>query len=77
MLRRIRCLLALVALIAAQAFGAMPVEFGEIGGATFAIARPQRWSGGVLLLAHGLRSEDRPLVADLTPEHLAYTTLLG
>ncbi len=30
----------------------------------------------MLLLAHGLRSIDRPLIADLFPEHLAYQTLL-
>ncbi|HEY1111428.1 MAG TPA: alpha/beta hydrolase [Opitutaceae bacterium] len=52
------------------------IETGEIAGAKFALARPARWNGGVLLLAHGLRAEDRPLVADLSPEHLAYKTLL-
>ena len=52
------------------------VETGEIAGAKYAIARPNSWNRRVLLLAHGLRAEDRPLVADLAPEHLAYKTLL-
>lgn len=67
--------LVLVALVA-PLFAAAPLETGEIEGAKFAIARPARWNGGVLLLAHGLRSVDRPLVADLFPDHLAYKTLL-
>jgi len=54
------------------------LETGEIDGAKFTLARPTaRWNRGVLLLAHGLRSTDRPLVADLFPEHLAYPTLLA
>ncbi|MEO6245385.1 MAG: SAM hydroxide adenosyltransferase, partial [Opitutaceae bacterium] len=52
------------------------LETGEIAGAKFALARPAQWNRRVLLLAHGLRSEDRPLVADLFPDHLAYKTLL-
>ncbi|MES2697483.1 MAG: alpha/beta hydrolase [Verrucomicrobiota bacterium] len=52
------------------------LETGEIAGAKFAIAQPARWNRHVLLLAHGLRAEDRPLVADLFPEHLAYKALL-
>jgi pimeloyl-ACP methyl ester carboxylesterase len=57
---------------------AVPViEAGEINGAQFTLARPAQWNRRVLLIAHGLRSEDRPLVADLFPDHLAYKTLLG
>lgn len=57
--------------------GPFILETGEIDGAKFTLARPTaRWNRGVLLLAHGLRSTDRPLVADLFPEHLAYRTLL-
>ncbi len=52
-----------------------PLE-GEIGGAKFSIAVPAQWNRAVLLLAHGLRSEDRPLIADLAPDHLAYKTLI-
>jgi pimeloyl-ACP methyl ester carboxylesterase len=76
-----RLLLLLVALAAAfppaSAAIAPVIETGEIGGAKFALARPSRWNGGVLLLAHGLRAEDRPLVADLFPDHLAYKTLIA
>lgn len=52
------------------------VETGELEGAKFAIARPIHWNNRVLLVAHGYRAEDRPLVADLFPEHFAYRTLL-
>jgi pimeloyl-ACP methyl ester carboxylesterase len=52
------------------------LETGEINGAKFTLARPPHWNGRILLLAHGLRDADRPLVADLFPEHLAYRTLL-
>lgn len=75
-----RCTLAFlfaVTVLAPIAVCATPrlVE-GEIGGAKFKIAVPAPWNRGVLLLAHGLRSEDRPLVADLAPDHLAYKTLI-
>lgn len=76
MLRRVLlCLLAFLPLARPLA-AEVALERGEIGGAKFALARPERWNRGLLLLAHGLRSEDRPLVADLFPEHLAYRTLL-
>lgn len=52
------------------------VDTGEIEGAKFMIARPLHWNKRLLLLAHGYRAEDRPLVADLFPEQLAYRTLL-
>jgi pimeloyl-ACP methyl ester carboxylesterase len=74
MLRR----LVILILTAASALAAAPViETGEIAGAKFTIARPAEWNRRVLLHAHGLRSADRPLVADLFPEHLAYRTLLA
>ncbi|MBL9198984.1 MAG: SAM-dependent chlorinase/fluorinase [Opitutaceae bacterium] len=70
--------LALCALFAPTLFAAAPaIETGEIAGAKFTLARPAQWNRRVLLLAHGLRSPDRPLVADLFPEHLAYRTLLN
>ena len=60
-----------------SASAAVPtVETGEINGAKFALARPAQWNRRVLLIAHGLRSEDRPLVADLFPDQLANRTLL-
>ena len=55
---------------------AFTLERGEIEGALFTLARPMFWNNRVLLLAHGYRAEDRPLVADLSPEQLAYRTLL-
>lgn len=55
---------------------AVSIETGEIDGAKFALALPERWNRGLVLLAHGFRSEDRPLVADLFPDQLAYKTLL-
>ena len=55
-----------------------PLDHGELeAGAKFAIARPLHWNGAVLLLAHGVRAETDPLVADLNPGHLAYRTLLS
>lgn len=72
---RLLALLALLTLLAPLC-PAVTVETGEIQGAKFTLARPERWNRGVLLLAHGLRGEDRPLVADLFPEHLAYRSLL-
>lgn len=64
------------ATIVAARPAAPTVEQGEIDGAKFTIARPVRWNHRLLLLAHGLRAESSPLVADLFPEHLAYKTLL-
>lgn len=80
MLRRAARLAAIAVLIfSARALAAAPgfeLETGEIAGAKFAVARPAQWNRQLLLLAHGYRAEDRPLVADLFPEHLAYHTLL-
>ena len=55
---------------------AVTLETGEIAGAKFTLARPAFWNRRLLLLAHGLRDADRPLIADLFPEHLAYRSLL-
>ena len=63
--------------LSSQLFSAPTFETGEIAGAKFTLARPAHWNQRVLLLAHGLREPDRPLVADLSPEHLAYKTLLN
>jgi len=67
----------LLACFALTAFaGGIRIERGELDGAAFALARPAQWNGRVLLLAHGFRPEDRPLVADLSIEHAAYRRLL-
>lgn len=60
----------------ASLLAAPTIETGEIDGAKFTIARTDKWNGGLVLVAHGLRAEGRPLVADLFPEQLAYKTLL-
>jgi pimeloyl-ACP methyl ester carboxylesterase len=52
------------------------IERGEIDGAQFALAKPSRWNGHLLLQAHGFRPESAPLVADITPERAAYQVLL-
>ncbi len=52
------------------------IESGEIGGALFSLARPARWNRRLLLLAHGLRSESKPLNADLGADRLARKTLI-
>lgn len=52
------------------------LDQGEIAGAKYALARPTHWNRRLLLIAHGLRDEKMPLVADLFPDHLAYKTLL-
>lgn len=69
--------LAVLAIAPVLAAPAPALESGEIAGAKFTLARPAQWNRGLLLLAHGLRSEDRPLVADLFPGQLAYQTLLA
>lgn len=53
------------------------LEQGEIEGAKFSWARPARWNRGILLLAHGLRPQAAPLVADLSPAHASYRALLN
>lgn len=52
------------------------LEQGEIEGAKFTWIRPAQWNHCILLLAHGQRPENAPLVADLFPEHAAYKTLV-
>jgi pimeloyl-ACP methyl ester carboxylesterase len=60
----------------ARSVASFTLETGEIDGAKFTLARPVHWNNRLLLLAHGYRAEDRPLVADLFPDHLAYRTLI-
>jgi hypothetical protein len=89
MSRRVLRFSLLLALLAGPASQAAPVlrqpasapagislATGEIEGAKFTLARPVHWNGCLLLLAHGLREEEAPLVADLNPDHFAYRTLL-
>ena len=69
--------LAFLACPAGRAASAgIKLDTGEIEGARFTIARPAQWNRFLLLVAHGYREENAPLVADLNPAHLAYRTLL-
>lgn len=58
-------ILLAVGAVALQAATGLILERGEIAGAKFIVARPDKWDGRVLLLAHGLRPEDQPLHAEL------------
>jgi pimeloyl-ACP methyl ester carboxylesterase len=79
MLRSCRLILACAALVVAvpsRGAGVL-VETGEIAGARFTVARPAgQWNRQILLLAHGYRPEDRPLLADLEPTRFAHRALL-
>ena len=67
----------LVLVFGAARLPAIELDRGTIAGAHYAIATPDsEWNGHVLLLAHGYRSENAPLVADLQPAHTTYATLL-
>ncbi|HEY1765410.1 MAG TPA: SAM hydroxide adenosyltransferase [Opitutaceae bacterium] len=53
------------------------VEAGEIEGAKYAIALPSgRWNKDVLLLAHGYRPDDAPVIAELNPERASLKAVL-
>ncbi len=55
------------------------LEHGTLEGSFFTIALPDAttsWNRRVLLIAHGYRPTDAPLVADLTLAHAAYRTLV-
>ncbi len=56
---------------------AFTVQTGEIAGAKYTAVVPRDWNRRILLLAHGLRDPESPLVADLDPEALAYRTLVS
>lgn len=54
------------------------IEEGEIDGALFTVARPPKgWNGGLILHAHGYRSEEAPRVANLPVHQKAYADLLS
>jgi pimeloyl-ACP methyl ester carboxylesterase len=55
---------------------ALTVETGEIAGAKYTALIPRTWNRRILLIAHGLRDAETPLVADLNPDALAYRTLV-
>ena len=55
---------------------AFTVETGEIAGAKYTALIPRTWNRRIVLIAHGLRDGETPLVADLNPDALAYRTLV-
>lgn len=74
----LRILPALLILLPTGPVRAVTVEQGEIEGAPFALARPVgAWSGGLLLVAPGLRPLAAPRTPDLNPDQAAYRNLLG
>ncbi len=54
----------------------LTVETGEIAGAKYTALIPRNWNRRIVLIAHGLRDAETPLVADLNPDALAYRTLV-
>jgi pimeloyl-ACP methyl ester carboxylesterase len=45
---------------------------GTIGGAQFAVAEPATWNGTLVLVAHGLRAADAPIVHGFNPDYKGY-----
>jgi pimeloyl-ACP methyl ester carboxylesterase len=74
-----RLLIALGILLGtdAPAQSAYRVQEGTINGAHFAIAEPREWNGHLVLVAHGYRPPDSPLMTSLNPEYTPYRTLLS
>lgn len=52
---------------ALTAAAAERIDRGDLGGAPFAVALPDRWSGFLLLLAPPYRAADRPRTVELDP----------
>jgi len=53
-----------------------PVNIGYLKGAQIAVATPAKWNRRLLLLAHGYRPDNAPLLADLHPERAALKAAL-
>lgn len=49
---------------------------GTIEGAQFAVAKPVNWEGTLVLVAHGLRAADAPIVHGFNPEYKGYRYLI-
>ena len=71
--RLLLCLLTAVWLARA---GNPKLVTGEIHGAKFTIAAPEKWNGRLLLLAHGFRPDAAPLLADLDTDDAQFAALL-
>ncbi|MCW1925471.1 SAM-dependent chlorinase/fluorinase [Luteolibacter arcticus] len=55
---------------------AAEVVTGEIDGAKYMFATPEKWEGKLVLIAHGYRAEDQPLKADFEIDKRFATPLL-
>lgn len=66
----------LLLLLVAAPIPAQTLEEGVLGEAPFRLAVPDRWEGGVLLVAHGWRPPDAPVVAVLDTADPVYSEYL-
>lgn len=53
------------------------IEQGTLGQSKITVASPEKWNGNVLILAHGLRRETSPLMADFDSDSLPYKQLIS
>lgn len=74
LLVRIGLVLAVVVTLPAAA---LRISEGEVGGAKFVIAAPEKWDGSVLIYCHGLRPEGGDLAVELLPLRSSYRDLLN
>ncbi|MBE7540021.1 MAG: SAM-dependent chlorinase/fluorinase [Opitutaceae bacterium] len=78
LLRQCAAALALVFLAPCSQAASPSITTGEIEHARFLFARPSgQWNGRLLIHAHGYRSPEEPLIANLSVQRLAYATLLN
>lgn len=61
----------------AASLSAAEIDTGEIGGAKFMVAKPEKWDGKLVMIAHGYRGGDQPLKADFEIENRFARPLLG
>jgi hypothetical protein len=69
-------LIALVLLTGAYAAQAVEVHEGKLGDSLIRIAKPDRWTGDVLLLAHGYRPAEAALSANFSLDGHFYKSML-
>ncbi|MBC8425995.1 SAM-dependent chlorinase/fluorinase [bacterium] len=70
------CAVLTLSISACAAGEGFELRTGELEGVPYALAVPQEWNGTLLLQAHGSRSPDAPLLADLDVEDPANLALL-
>lgn len=69
-------LLSLVLSLVLSAMASAAVSTGEIEGAKFMIATPEKWQGKLVLIAHGYRNADSPLDAGFDTKDAFSTGML-